>query len=50
MIDASYNIAMSVFYICASILTAAFTTLVVASMAYGTIKAAKDFSDKNKNN
>jgi hypothetical protein len=50
MVEISYNIAVTMLYICSSILIAAFTTLIVTSMAYGTIKAAKDYSDKNKNN
>jgi hypothetical protein len=42
MVEVAYNIAVTVIYMCVSVIVAAFTTVVVACFAYGTLRAIKD--------
>jgi hypothetical protein len=42
MVEVAYNIAVTVIYMCVSIIVAAFTTVVVACFAYGTLRSNKD--------
>jgi hypothetical protein len=46
MVEVAFNIMATTFYICAGLITAAFTTLLIACMAYGSLKATKDYAEK----